>query len=94
MPEAQALTMSLIYAMEQPPSSSHQRVPLAVGAGARIGRAAGLIETCGRIIKTCADAVAEGRARRDAYIGCDGWVISDVKSPHDSLRPFLAQHGN
>jgi hypothetical protein len=23
----------------------------------------------------------------------DGWVISDVESPHDSLRLFLAQHG-
>jgi hypothetical protein len=26
--------------------------------------------------------------------GPDGWVISDVESPHDSLRMFLAQHGN
>lgn len=26
--------------------------------------------------------------------GADGWVISDVESPHDSLRMFLAQHGN
>jgi hypothetical protein len=25
--------------------------------------------------------------------GPDGWVISDVESPHDSLRMFLAQHG-
>jgi hypothetical protein len=24
----------------------------------------------------------------------DGWVISDVESPHDSLRAFLAQYGN
>jgi hypothetical protein len=24
--------------------------------------------------------------------GPDGWVISDVESPHDSLRMFLAQH--
>ena len=23
--------------------------------------------------------------------GLDGWVISDVESPHDSLRMFLAQ---
>jgi hypothetical protein len=26
--------------------------------------------------------------------GPDGWVISDVESPHDSLRLFLAQHTN
>ena len=26
--------------------------------------------------------------------GRDGWVISDVESPHDSLRMFLAQHRN
>jgi hypothetical protein len=26
--------------------------------------------------------------------GPDGWVISDVESPHDSLRLFLAQHNN
>jgi len=26
--------------------------------------------------------------------GPDGWVISDVESPHDSLRMFLAQHKN
>jgi hypothetical protein len=26
--------------------------------------------------------------------GPDGWVISDVESPHDSLRSFLAQHRN
>ena len=25
--------------------------------------------------------------------GADGWVISDVESPHDSLRQFLAQFG-
>lgn len=25
--------------------------------------------------------------------GPDGWVISDIESPHDSLRMFLAQHG-
>jgi hypothetical protein len=25
--------------------------------------------------------------------GPDGWVISDVESPHDSLRMFLAQYG-
>jgi hypothetical protein len=24
--------------------------------------------------------------------GSDGWVISDVESPHDSLRAFLAQY--
>jgi hypothetical protein len=24
--------------------------------------------------------------------GPDGWVISDIESPHDSLRLFLAQH--
>jgi hypothetical protein len=24
----------------------------------------------------------------------DGWVITDVESPHDSLRMFLAQHRN
>jgi hypothetical protein len=24
----------------------------------------------------------------------DGWLISDVESPHDSLRMFLAQHKN
>jgi hypothetical protein len=24
----------------------------------------------------------------------DGWVISDVESPHDSLRMFLAQYKN
>jgi hypothetical protein len=26
--------------------------------------------------------------------GPDGWVISDVESPHDSLRMFLAQYSN
>jgi hypothetical protein len=26
--------------------------------------------------------------------GPDGWVISDVESPHDSLRTFLAQYKN
>src|ERR1700738_3351473 len=26
--------------------------------------------------------------------GPDGWAISDVESPHDSLRLFLAQHRN
>ncbi len=26
--------------------------------------------------------------------GPDGWLISDVESPHDSLRMFLAQHRN
>jgi len=26
--------------------------------------------------------------------GPDGWVISDVESPHDSLRSFLTQHRN
>ena len=25
--------------------------------------------------------------------GPDGWVITDVESPHDSLRMFLAQYG-
>ncbi len=29
-----------------------------------------------------------------AVNGPDGWVISDVESPHDSLRMFLAQHIN
>jgi hypothetical protein len=29
-----------------------------------------------------------------AVKGPDGWVISDVESPHDSLRMFLAQHRN
>ena len=26
--------------------------------------------------------------------GPDGWVITDVESPHDSLRMFLAQYRN
>jgi hypothetical protein len=26
--------------------------------------------------------------------GPDGWLISDVESPHDSLRMFLTQYGN
>ena len=26
--------------------------------------------------------------------GPDGWLISDVESPHDSLRAFLAQYSN
>jgi hypothetical protein len=26
--------------------------------------------------------------------GADGWVISDIESPHDSLRAFLAQYRN
>jgi len=26
--------------------------------------------------------------------GPDGWVISDIESPHDSLRMFLAQYKN
>jgi hypothetical protein len=26
--------------------------------------------------------------------GPDGWVISDVESPQDSLRAFLAQYKN
>ena len=26
--------------------------------------------------------------------GPEGWVISDIESPHDSLRMFLAQFGN
>ncbi|MGY3535072.1 hypothetical protein [Bradyrhizobium sp. USDA 4452] len=36
----------------------------------------------------------EGRAVTLTFIvvnGPDGWVISDVESPHDSLRMFLAQ---
>ena len=38
-----------------------------------------------------------GRATTLNFIvvnGPDGWVISDVESPHDSLRMFLAQHRN
>ena len=37
----------------------------------------------------------QGRAVTLNFIvvnGPDGWVISDVESPHDSLRMFLAQH--
>ncbi len=26
--------------------------------------------------------------------GPDGWVVSDVESPHDSLRMLLAQYKN
>src|SRR5580693_1852598 len=39
----------------------------------------------------------QGRAITLNFIlidGPDGWVISDVESPHDSLRMFLAQYGN
>ena len=39
----------------------------------------------------------QGRAVTLNFIivnGADGWVISDVESPHDSLRMFLAQHRN
>lgn len=39
----------------------------------------------------------EGRAVTLNFIvinGPDGWVISDVESPHDSLRAFLAQYHN
>jgi hypothetical protein len=39
----------------------------------------------------------QGRAVTLNFIivnGPDGWVISDVESPHDSLRLFLAQHRN
>ena len=39
----------------------------------------------------------QGRAVRLNFIvveGPDGWVISDIESPHDSLRAFLAQHRN
>jgi hypothetical protein len=38
-----------------------------------------------------------GRAVTLSFIvvnGPDGWVISDVESPHDSLRMFLAQYRN
>ena len=38
-----------------------------------------------------------GRAATLNFIvvnGPGGWVISDVESPHDSLRMFLAQHGS
>jgi len=37
----------------------------------------------------------DGRAVTLNFIvvdGPDGWVISDVESPHDSLRMFLAQY--
>ena len=39
----------------------------------------------------------QGRAVTLNFIvvnGSDGWVISDVESPHDSLRAFLAQYRN
>jgi len=39
----------------------------------------------------------QGRAVTLNFIlvnGPDGWVISDVESPHDSLRMFLAQYKN
>jgi hypothetical protein len=39
----------------------------------------------------------QGRAITLNFIvvnGREGWVISDVESPHDSLRLFLAQHKN
>ncbi len=39
----------------------------------------------------------QGRAVTLNFIvvdGDDGWVISDVESPHDSLRMFLAQYRN
>jgi len=39
----------------------------------------------------------QGRATVLNFIvvnGPEGWVISDVESPHDSLRLFLAQHRN
>lgn len=39
----------------------------------------------------------QGRAVTLNFIvvqGPNGWVISDVESPHDSLRLFLAQHRN
>jgi hypothetical protein len=39
----------------------------------------------------------QGRAVTLNFIvvnGPDGWVISDVESPQDSLRAFLAQYGN
>ena len=38
-----------------------------------------------------------GRAIKLNFIvvnGADGWVISDVESPYDSLRMFLDQHRN
>jgi hypothetical protein len=39
----------------------------------------------------------QGRAVTLNFIvvnGSEGWVISDIESPHDSLRMFLAQHRN
>jgi hypothetical protein len=39
----------------------------------------------------------QGRAVTLNFIlvnGPEGWVISDVESPHDSLRLFLAQYRN
>lgn len=39
----------------------------------------------------------QGRAVTLNFIvvnGPDGWVITDVESPHDSLRLFLTQHRN
>jgi hypothetical protein len=40
-------------------------------------------------------AVGNATAFISAFIyGHEGWVISDVESPHDSLRMFLAQHRN
>ena len=39
----------------------------------------------------------QGRAITLNFIlidGPDGWVISDVESPHDLLRMFLAQYQN
>ena len=39
----------------------------------------------------------QGRAVTLNFIlvnGPEGWVISDVESPHDSLRAFLAQYRN
>jgi hypothetical protein len=39
----------------------------------------------------------QGRPVRFNFIvvnGPDGWVISDIESPHDSLRAFLIQHRN
>ena len=39
----------------------------------------------------------QGRAVTLNFIvvnGSEGWVISDIESPHDSLRMFLAQYRN
>jgi hypothetical protein len=39
----------------------------------------------------------QGRAVTLNFIvvnGPEGWVITDIESPHDSLRAFLAQHKN